>query len=119
MKPNLMKYLAIAAALILFGSGSVWAGRPGHHPGPPGGSHYRGHYHKHYGGWYQPQGPSYYHHRRYDHWPRHHYYYGPPHYYYYNPCYPGGWSRYDGAYYFSGSFFEPGFGFVFGTRGNW
>lgn len=119
MKPSLMKYLIIAAVLILFGSGAVWAGGPGHHSRPPGGSHYQGNYHKHHGGGYRHYGPSYHRHHYYDHGPRYRYYYGPPRYYYYNPYYPGGWGGYDGAYYFSGGISEPGFGFVFGTRGNW
>lgn len=118
MKPSLMKYLIIAAVLILFGSGAVWAGGPGHHSRPPGGSHYQGNYHKHHGGGYRHYGPSYHRHHYYDHGPRYRYYYGPPR-YYYNPYYPGGWGGYDGAYYFSGGISEPGFGFVFGTRGNW
>lgn len=119
MKSNLLKYLLIAAVLILFGSGPVWAGRSGHPSRPPGGSHYQGHYYKHHGGGYRHHGPSKYYHRHYHHWPRYHYYYGPPRYHYYNPYYPGGWGGYDGAYYFSGGFSEPGFGFAFGTRGNW
>jgi hypothetical protein len=40
-------------------------------------------------------------------------------YYHHNRSYYRGCDRYDGAYYFSGAFAEPGFGFAFGTRGSW
>jgi hypothetical protein len=124
MKPNLMKYLIIAAVLILFGSGSAVAGGRNHYYRNPGASHYKGyhykhHDYKHHGGGYRHHWPRYDYHHRYNDWPRYHHYYGPPRYHYYNHYYPGSWDRYDGAYYFSGGFSEPGVGFVFGTRGDW
>lgn len=127
MKRNLMKILIVCSIMILFGSGFAWAGGRGHHSRPPGASHYKGYQH-HGGGWgYRHHGATH-HHYRHGYAPRYHHYryYGPPAYYHHykrygypGGYYPGGWGGYDGGYYFSGGYSEPGFGFVFGTRGNW
>jgi hypothetical protein len=119
MKRNILKYIVIAAVVILAGTGFAYAGG-GRHASP----HFRGYHHGN-PGW------GYNHHARHHHYhgPRHQYYhhyrhYGPParyyhHYYYRDYYYRGDCGPYDGAYYFSGAFSEPGFGFSFGTRGNW
>jgi hypothetical protein len=121
MKRNIMKFFMVFSIVILFGTGLALAGGRNHYSGYPGASRYGVHHYKHHGG--------YTHHRSrpparhyYDHGPRYYHYrhYGPPaRYRYYNYYYPGDWGRYDDAYHFSGGFSEPGFGFVFGTRGNW
>jgi hypothetical protein len=122
MKRNPTIFLVVFSIAILFGIGSAWAGGRSHYSHHPNASYYKGY--KHHGnGWgYRHHAPPdrYHHHRGYG--PRYYNYryYGPPAYYhYYNSYYPGAWGGYDGAYYFSGGFSEPGFGFAFGTRGNW
>jgi len=102
------------------------AGGPNYHSQHYGAPHYRGHQHSHHGGGYKHHWPRHHHHHYYNHGPRysrpyyrHHYYSPPASYYYYNGYYPGYWDRSYGTYYFSGGFSEPGFGYVFGTRGNW
>jgi len=119
MKRNLLKIFIIAAVLILVGTGFAFAGggnRYSHHSSAP----YHGGYNQNNYGWgYNHYQHHYYHGPRYPHY----YHYGPPARYhynsYYNNYYRGDCDRYDGAYYFSGAFSEPGFGFFFGTRGNW
>jgi hypothetical protein len=128
MRPNFLKsYIVcvLAATMVFFGSGLAAAGgrnRSSPHNNAP---HYRGYHYKQPGG-YQHHWPSHSYRHHYDYRPRYYYrYYGPPApYYHYNSYYPGyyypgGWGGYDGAYYLSGGISEPGFGFVFGTRGNW
>jgi len=112
MKVNIMKLLIIALILSFIGAGAAVAGgyksfnrapaHSGYHHGG-GDYHHRPYYHSYHSDW--------------QHGYRH---YGPPvRYYRYHPYYYRGCDRYDGAYYFSGAFSEPGFGFVFGTRGGW
>jgi hypothetical protein len=115
MKANIMKLLTIFLMLGWLGTGAAVAGAykssykaPAHrgyyHGG--GGDHHRSHHR------YSPGYRLY--------WPHRHSYYGPPVRYYHHSRYIyGGCGRYNGAYYFSGAFSEPGFGFVFGTRGSW
>lgn len=106
MKMNMLKLLIIVLMLSLIGTGAAVAGG------------YRSSYKA-------PAWGGYYHHGPYYHyspgsWYNRYHYYGPP-----VRCYPHanyynrGYDRYDGAYFFSGAFSEPGFGFVFGTRGSW
>jgi hypothetical protein len=122
MKPHFMKILIVLSIVILFGTGYAWAGGRTPYSHPSKGSHYRG-YHQKGNAWgYKHHWPKHHYRYDYDRGPRYYPYrhYGPPpRYYYYNHYYPGDWGRYDGAYYFSGGYSEPGFGFVFGTRGNW
>lgn len=121
MKRTVMKIIVVFSIMTLFGIGSAWAGGRSHYSHHPNASYHKG-YHHHGGGWgYRHHGPKYHYHHHYYREPRYHSYryYGPPAHYYYHPYYPGGWGGYDGAYYFSGGFCEPGFGFVFGTHGNW
>jgi hypothetical protein len=101
---------------MLVGTGFAFAGGGNRYSHSPSAPHYRGYQHSNPGWGHTPYQYHYY------HGPRYHrnYHYGPPARYYYNRYYYRGDSdRYDGAYYFSGAFSEPGFGFVFGTRGNW
>jgi len=119
MKRNLLKIFIIAAVLIWVGTGFAFAGGGNRYSHPSGAPHYRGYHHSNPGWGHTPYRQHYYHGPRYHRY----YHYGPParYYYnsYYNNYYRGDCDRYDGAYYFSGAFSEPGFGFVFGTRGNW
>lgn len=112
MKANMLKLLIMVLMLGLIGAGTAVAGG------------YRGYYHAPAHGGYYHGGGSYhhgpYHYYSPGYWHNRYPYYGPPvrcypHYNYYNR----GYDRYDGAYYFSGAFSEPGFGFFFGTRGSW
>lgn len=124
MKRNLMKFFIVLSIAILFGNGFAWAGGRNYPSHRPNEYHYRGYQDKGEGRWHGQDWRGHRHYRQhYDHGPRYRYYprYCPPerHYYYYNQYYPGYWGRYDGAYYFSGGYSEPGVGFVFGTRGNW
>jgi len=126
MKRNLMKLFIILSIAVLFGTGSAWAGGRNHYPNHHNnGSHFRGYHHNGHGWGYKHHGPRYYHQRHqryYDHGPRYYHYrhYGPPARYYYDDYYyPRYWGQYDGAYYFSGGFAQPGVGFAFGTHGNW
>jgi len=115
MKRNLLKYFIIAAVVMLVGTGFAFAGGGDRYSHPPSAPYHGGYHHNNHGWGYNHYQHNYY------HGPRnlHYYHYGPPARYYYNPYYRGDCDRYDGAYYFSGAFSEPGFGFVFGTRGNW
>jgi hypothetical protein len=120
MKTKAFKLFLAALLLLLIGSGAAFADgskrhyQPGHggYYNQKGADHYRGggHY------YHRPnpyQHPNYYH---YNHW-------GPPvrsyyHYNHYSPgygnCTPGYWGS---SSYFSGSYYEPGFGFSFGAIG--
>ena len=115
MKNNLLKLLLVVVALIVLGTGVAFAGgyknRSSCYSRPSYGGAYHGG-----GGYHQPPyhrpNPGYWH-------PRPHHY-GPPARYYHHPNHTyRGYGRYDGGYYFSGAFAEPGFGIVFGTRGSW
>lgn len=122
MKRKLLKIFIISSVLILFGSGSALAGGRNYRSSYPSAPQYKGYSSKQPEWRYQHHGPKHRYRHYYDRGPRSYYYryYGPPvPYYYYRHDYPSHWDRYDGAYYFSGGFSEPGFGFVFGTRGNW
>jgi hypothetical protein len=122
MKRNLMKIVIVLSIAVLFANGLAWAGSRGHHSQRSTGHQYRGYHDRGEGSWYRHGWPRHYQHRHYYREPRYHHYprYCPPaRSYYYNRFYPGDWGRYDGAYYFSGGYSEPGVGFVFGTRGNW
>lgn len=112
MKTNMLKLLIIVLMLSLIGTGAAVAGGyRGSYKAPASGGYYHGGGYYHHGPYYH-YSPGYWHNR--------YHYYGPP-----VRCYPQsnyynrGYGRYDGAYYFSGAFSEPGFGFVFGTRGSW
>lgn len=115
MKTSLLKSSMVLALLILVGAGVAFAGGNKGYSQRHNSSGYNGYHH---GGHNYHHQPSY----RYHHGYGHHrpYYYGAPaHYYNYRNYYYRGCDRYDGGYYFSGAFSEPGFGFVFGTRGSW
>lgn len=112
MKMNMLKLLIIALILSWLGAGAAVAGGYKSSYKAPAYSGY------HHGGGYHHQGPHYQHSPGY--WHHRYPYYGPPARYYHHHRYNyRGCDRYDGAYYFSGAFSEPGFGFVFGTRGSW
>jgi hypothetical protein len=115
MKTNLLKSSMVLALLIMVGAGVAFAGGNKGYPQRHNASGYSGYHH---GGHNYHHQPSY----RYHHGYGHHrpYYYGAPApYYNHRNYYYRGCDRYDGGYYFSGAFSEPGFGFVFGTRGSW
>jgi hypothetical protein len=115
MKINLLKLLLVVLALIMLGTSAAFGGGYKNQSTYSGHPSYRGTYH---GGGYYHHPPYYRPHHGY--WHPRPYYYGPPaRYYNYQKYYYGGCNRYDGGYYFSGAFSEPGFGFVFGTRGSW
>jgi hypothetical protein len=112
MKTKMLKFLIMALMVSLIGAGAASAGGYKSFYKAPG-----------YGGYYKPGG--YYHHGPYHryspgYWHNRYPCYGPPvrcyphHHHYYR-----GYNRYGGAYFFSGAFPGPGFGFVFGTRGSW
>jgi hypothetical protein len=114
MKAKAFKLVLAALLLLLIGSGAVFADgtkryyQPGHGGSynPKGADHYRG------GGpyYHRPNAYSHPNYYRYHHW-------GPParSYYYYNSYGPGcGWGN---RSFFSGSYYEPGFGFSFGVIG--
>jgi hypothetical protein len=114
MKMNMLKLLIITLILSWLGTGAALAGGyKGSYKAPAHSGYYHGGGYYHHGPYYRHSpGPGYWHHR--------HPYYGPSGRYYYHNRYDSwGCNRYDGAYYFSGAFSEPGFGFVFGTRGSW
>jgi hypothetical protein len=122
MKANFMKYFMMIAMLMLLGSGFALAGGRNHYSQPHSYSHSRVHQHSRHSWGHQHHWPRNHYHRYYHHGPQYNHYHScgrPAYSSYYNPCYPRYWDRYDGAYYFSGAFSEPGFGFVFGTYGNW
>jgi len=120
MKARAFKLVLSALLLLLIGSGAAFAdgSKRQHQPGysasrnQKGADHYRG------GGRYDHR-PHYYRHpnfHHYNHW-------GPPvrsyyHYNHYGPgcgnCSPWYWGS---SSYFSGSYYEPGFGFSFGAIG--
>lgn len=119
MKVKFLKLSIIAALLILTGTGTAFAGGYRKHSNHPYAPAYKGYHHggNHQGGYTQHRP---YHH--YNQWPRYHryYHYGPPAPYYYNNYYYyRDYDPYYGGYYFSGAYSEPGFGFVFGSRGSW
>jgi hypothetical protein len=118
MKPYCMKIFIVFCAMILLGSGYAWAGGRSPYSHPSARSYYKGYHSK---GGNEHHWPKRHYRHYYHRAPRYHHYryYGPPPSYYHYNYYPGNWGRYDGAYYFSGAYSEPGFGFVFGTRGNW
>jgi hypothetical protein len=122
MKRNLMSFLIIFSIAVFFGTGFVWAGGRNHYSRGHHGYQHKG-YHDNGRGWgYKHHWPRHYHRHYYDHGPRYYHYrhYGPPaSYYYYDGYYPGYWGPSYNSYYFSGGISEPGFGFVFGTNGNW
>ena len=117
MKAKAFKLVLSALLLLLIGSVAAFADgskrhyQPGHggYHNQKGADHYRG------GGQYYHRPPPYHqrHHYHYNHW-------GPPvrSYNHYSPgygnCSPGYWG---GSSYFSGSYYEPGFGFSFGAIG--
>jgi hypothetical protein len=122
MKANFMKYFMMIAMLMLLGSGFALAGGRNHYSQLPSYSHNGVHQHNRHSWGHQRHWPRNHYHHYYHHGPQYYHYhsYGRPAYYsYYNACYPRYWDRYDGAYYLSGAFSEPGFGFAFGTYGNW
>lgn len=120
MKAKAFKLVLAALLLLLVGSGAAFAD----------GS--KRHYQPGYRGYYNPKGADHYRGGDpYHHGPNHYqhpYYYryhhgGPPvrsyyRYHYYGPgygnCNPG---HGGGSSYFSGSYYEPGFGFSFGAIG--
>jgi len=112
MKTHFWKLLAVSLALILLGSGAAFAGGYKNH------STYSKHGGAYHGGGYYHRPPYQPPHRGYWH-PRPYYYGAPPRYSLYQNYYNRGCGPYGGGYYFSGAFSEPGFGFVFGTRGSW
>lgn len=115
MKNNLLKLLTVVVALIVLGTGAAFAGGYKNHSTCSNHPSYGGAYH---GGGYYHQPPYY--HPNPGYWHPRPYYYGPPaRYYNYRNYYNRGCDRYDGGYNFSGVYSEPGFGFVFGTRGSW
>ena len=120
MKAKAFKLVLAALLLLLIGSSAAFADAAKRHYQPG----YRGYYNQkgadHYrrGGQYYHRPhpyphPNYY---RYNHW-------GPPvrsyyHYNYYGPGYGNCSPGYGGnSSYFSGSYYEPGFGFSFGAIG--
>jgi hypothetical protein len=126
MKSKKWTACALSAMLILLAGSTGFAdrGQPpagrnpgnsrgGHHYAPPrggnphgGGSFYAPRPHGHHG----PVSRHYYYHRPYG-WPVHRHYH---HYSYRYDDY-----RWGSPYYFGGSYFEPGFGFFFGSSGWW
>jgi hypothetical protein len=112
MKTNVLKLLIIVLTLILIGTGAAVAGGyRGSYKAPAWGGYYHGGGYYHHGPYYH-YSPGYWHNR--------YQYYGPPvRCYPYGSYYNRGYYPYNGAYHFSGGFSEPGFGFVFGTRGSW
>jgi len=120
MKAKAFKLVLAALLLLLVGSGAAFAdgSKRYHQPGyggyysQKGADYYRGGAHYDHGPHYYPHANYY----RYHHW-------GPRarNYYYYNYFRPG-YGNCNPAYggsssYFSGSYFEPGFGFSFGATG--
>ncbi len=120
MKRKLMKLIIICSMTILLGAGPAFAGGRNYHSQHYGAPHYRGYQQNHHGWGYNHQ-RHYYNHgpRYYRPYYQHHYYGPPPSCYPYNGYYPGYWGPSYNSYYFSGGISEPGFGFVFGTSGNW
>jgi hypothetical protein len=116
MKTNMLKLSMVILVSILVGAGVAFAGGYKSYSNNHNAQGYSGYHHG---------GHNYYHHQpyyRYHHGYGHPgpYYYGPPvRYYNHRNYYYRGCDRYDGGYYFSGAYTEPGFGFVFGTRGSW
>jgi hypothetical protein len=114
MKTKFLKLFVVGLALSVLGTGAAIAGGNKNHSNNSGHQGYAGPYH---GGRAYHRPPP--HHPRPYYWQHGPYHYRPParHYNYRN--YYRGYDRYDGGYYFSGAYAEPGFGFVFGTRGSW
>jgi hypothetical protein len=121
MKRNATMLFIVFFIAILFGSGLAWASGRGHSYRDPDGYRHKEHGNKGPDGGYRNDWPRHRHHHHFHHGPRHypHRSCGPPaRYYYYNYFYPGGWGLYGGSW-CAGGCSVPGFGFVFGTRGNW
>lgn len=121
MKSYFTKILIVLCAMIFLGSGYAWAGGRSYYSHPSDRSHSKGYHSK---GGYKHHWPKRHYRHHYHRAPRHYHYryHGPPppsYYYHSYSYYPGDWGRYDGAYYLSGAYSVPDFGFVFGTRGNW
>jgi hypothetical protein len=115
MKTKLLKLFVVGLALSVFGTGVAIAGGNKHYSTYSRNQSYAGSYH---GGRAYHRPPPY-HHRPY-YWQHRPHHYGPPaRYYNHRNYYYRGCERYDEGYYFSGAYAEPGFGFVFGTRGSW
>jgi len=115
MKKNMLKLFMVILVLTMIGAGVAFAGGYKNHSSYSYKSAHRGYQN---GGGYYHQ-PPYYHPRPGYRHPRP-YYYGPPaRYYNHGNYYYRGCDRYDERYNFSGAYSEPGFGFVFGTRGSW
>jgi hypothetical protein len=122
MKRNLTMLCIVFSLAILFGSGLAWAGGRGHSYRHPDGYRHQEHSHKGPDGGYRNDWARHRHHHHHYRGPRYYSYrfYGPPaRYYYHNYFYPGSWGPYGGGSWCAGGYSVPGFGFVFGTRGNW
>lgn len=115
MKTNMLKLSMVIMLLALVGAGVAFAGGNKSYSHRPNASGHSGYHNGGRNYYHQPSYRSYHGHGY--HKP---YYYGSPaRYYNYRNYSYRGCDRYDGGYYFSGAFSEPGFGFVFGTRGSW
>ena len=115
MKTNILKLFVVAVALAVWGTGAAFAGGYRNYSAYSKNPGYADSYHG--GGAYHRPPP--YHPRPY-YWPHGPRNYGPPvSYYNYRNYYYRGCDRPAQGYYFSGGYAEPGFGFVFGSRGSW
>jgi hypothetical protein len=119
MKAKAFKLVLAALLLLLIGSGAAFADGSKRYSHPGHGGYYHQNSADHYrgGGQYHHR-PHYYRHPNYYRYHHggapvrsyYHYYYGPG----YGNCSPGYWGS---SSYFSGSYYEPGFGFSFGAIG--